>query len=1027
MNENDPSRLTNQASVPRLELGGNFMEDRPETESPKVEEIPQPKPEEDSKKKLAEDREKADSEKKDEKGRGKRKKESKKLDKKQQAHPEVSAEVQSKIKEAWDKFAPDWRTWDIDLQRGIEQDIKMGKLPPEPISGGAVGPTALVAHDLLGGGQELNDPASVERLIIDRKERDKFFNSIFELVDASPHEFFQQAFTFENQITLTRFMNIIMKSSRDSRLDPVQMRLLEEDFERYQFERRIREGAHNVNAILYIPSVKAEQLFEHLQSIESLLGDAAHRVLGVVDMANIFERVLREEMRNNGGYLRPEAITGIVKTDKVQAIDPATGAPAVDAAGDPIYDDVVVKVKEGDVERRVKEIFAEYVAKNHGVYRRDENGQAELINKEFQPWETDRVFSTARAVMIMSERLLSIAAEGKLGAGSGHWHSLFLQDILQGYSAIIHGLGKFGFTEEAAAIFMQDPDENVKKAFGLLSLWNPKKYEEAYKEFTNNPKAILECEDDFFALQKQNPFKVGDMLTFQAWRVIENPDEPSAVRDFIMEGRGRMKGRWDTHRAAGDPTADIYEEFIHRTEFTVPRNATRKQKGGILKAREEAWAAAHPGAPSLETYIKYANEYFKWIGTAVRFDTLRTTLDKLSKPSKGDGEALKLWERQIRKAEKKTDDAKTEAEKERNADKAKIKYDEYVKKREELEKLENADRIIQRMVKLQPHRLYDKSPDIEKRINERLFTFLHYPDKEHQTPAQKAVVQKIVDNFYLIENVLFRERERLLDEGKTFDSDNLSLDEFLARADIITDDPALHLDAATQRAQAIEFRNIFVDDYNTNKDKYLVELVYRRDYRHGFVLWSGDVPLNEYRLTALGPSGSFVRRARDNKTTGEAATEVFKFMGKLSEFKSLEQMIPFLRVVYDKVAIYSPDRAKDVIADISVGVAKFVAERPTTNIPIWGFFERQFLKPSFAKIVYGETGLSVGATEVKNFFNILHKHQHMITKEKYNEIIKKKVPGGKPDVVVNVASIMSQLIALAILFHFFTELFKKKN
>ena len=386
----------------------------------------------------------------------------------------------------------------------------------------------------------------------------------------------------------------------------------------------------------------------------------------------------------------------------------------------------------------------------------------------------------------MSERLFSIAAEGKMGQGLAHYHSLFLQDILQGYSAIIHGLGKFGFTEENAAIFLQDPDEKIQKVLGLLSLWDPKKYEDAYHEFTKNPKAILESDNEFFALQKQNPFRVGDMFTLQVWRFIEDPDEPSAVQDFILRGRERMKSRWNTHHP-GIPTADIYEEFVHKTEFTVPRNATQNQKNGILRAREQAWQAAYPGAPSLEEYVKYANEYFKWVGTAVRFDTLRTTLDKLAKPPKGDGEALKLWKKQIEHAKKEADKEKVEAENERDVKKAIKKYGKYREAWEKLEKLETADKIIERMVKLQPHRLYDKSQDIRKRVNERLFAYLGFfdaahqiLDEAHQTPAQKAVVQQIIDNFYLVESVLFRqERERLLNQGKTFDSNRLSLNEFL--------------------------------------------------------------------------------------------------------------------------------------------------------------------------------------------------------------------------------------------------------
>lgn len=1033
-------RLTNQAPHPRLELGVNIMSD-----GPKSPEQPKPIEPEKSQESRPVDKtvppEKIEAARlawiKHNEGRVVGVDEQRVIDeivRRGIGPEEVTPEKVEAARKAWEdvKLLDDkGNSVQASEQEGVKELIKMGITPDEYASTydvmhrpGAMAvppppnPTAAQVTAVVERGQ-LDITRLPEVLGYSPRVRDEYFNNIFEVVDASPHEFFQQAFTFENQQRLSEFMKIVLNASKEPTIDPTIRAQLQADYDRYQLQRRIREGTHNVNAILYIPSIKAEQLFEHLQSVESLIGDAANRALGVTDMANILERVLREEMRKNEGYLRPEAITGMIKTDPVQRRDPATGMLVFDpVTGNPVYDDVVVEVKEGDVERRVKEIFMQQVARNNGIFTRDENGQAVLINKTFESWEVNRVFITARAVMIMSERLLSIAAEGKMGRGFGHWHSLFLQDILQGYSAIYHGLGKFGFTEEHAAMLLQDPEKDVDKLFGsvgkalhLLSLWNPKEYEQAYKNFTDNPKSILESDTEFFAIQQQNPFRVGDMLSIQAWRFIEDPDEPSIIQEMVAKGRERMGLRWDMYHP-GQPTFDVYEEFMKRTQFRVPRNATKAQKEAILKSRREAWEATYPVAPTIEEYIRYANEYFKWIGTAVRFDTLRTTLDKLKKPQKNAtaAEVISLWQGQVDKARQKWLKSK------KNED------------RESFEKLENADKIIERMVRLQPHRLYDKSPDIKKRVDQNLFAYLHFPpDEAHHTPAQRAIVQKILDNFYSIERRLFIERERLLHEGKTFDSNALSLDEFFNMPDMFVDDPVLGLDAATQKDHAIHFRDFFIDDYNTKKDKYLIELVYRRNYKHGFVLWSGDVPWDEYRLTAVGPTGSFARRARDNKTTGEAATELFKMMGQLDKFKSLDQAIPFLRVVYDKIAIYSPDRAKEVIADFAIGLAKFFVERPTTNIPGWGFFERQFLRPSFAKIIYGETGLASGAAEVRNFFNTLYNHEHMITKDKHKEILKEKVPGSKLDMEVNVASVISQLIALAMLLGFLNELFKKKH
>ena len=263
----------------------------------------------------------------------------------------------------------------------VEKESIEAGIPP--MSGGAVGPfpspppPSVAAINAIINRVEspLDLPRITELVGYDSKARDEYFNNIFEIVDSSLHEFFQQAFGFQSSQRYETFMTIILNASREPQIDPILRVTLEADYERYQVQRRLVEGIHNVNAILYIPSIKPEQIYEHFQSIESLIGDAAHRVLGVVEMANILERALREEMRKNEGYLRPEAITGTVKPQNVQKLD-AAGNPVLDAAGNPVYDNVLIKIAEGDVERRVKELFKRYVTRapaNHGLYTRKED------------------------------------------------------------------------------------------------------------------------------------------------------------------------------------------------------------------------------------------------------------------------------------------------------------------------------------------------------------------------------------------------------------------------------------------------------------------------------------------------------------------------------------------------------------------------------------------------------------------------------------------------------------------------------
>jgi len=834
-----------------------------------------------------------------------------------------------------------------------------------------------------------------------RKEREKYFNSLFEVVDAVPHEFFDKAFNqFRQGVQYDIFMQLLIQASKNDVpagvvLTQDEIREAKEDFERFQHERRVKEALHNVNAILYLPSVKGKQLLESMQQYESLLGDYAVRNPGLVEMMNLYEGMLREEMAVNGGYLPPETITGKIDSRTEDSVD-ANGNLLFDQEGHKIVDTYLIQVsKEGTVEEKAKARFKEFVNK-YGLTGRNESGQITRLNlppEGLQNWEIDRTFIAARGMMIMNGRLLSVAAEGKLGDGLSQYSSLFLQDILQSYSPFIHLIGKYGITESHLTAYLFNPDEKTKKFLGILNIWDPNTLKKTLAKYNKNERSILESPNEFFYLMQQNPNRAGDMYTWQSWRYADDPETPSAIKDFVAKGRERMHHRWDTHHQNA-PTSDVYENFIHQRKYNIPRNAAPEKGDFIKETMKKDWGEfvtannLPADTPTLENYVDYVNEYLNWVGTGLRFERMRGTFDKLEKPELDDngypirGEVLRLWNEQ-----KTLPGRRGEAVRE-------------------------ADKLFERMVSIQPHRLYLLSERIQKRINARL----GLPEAKFQTQQQKERVERILKNLSALEIGLFRNREELLEAGKTFDNDNkVSLEDILQIG--VIDDP-------NEAAEVRLFMQAFSEDYESQKDKYLEEFVYRRETRHGFVLWGGDIPQDEFGMSALGPTGSFVRRARDNMAQIEAFEEEVKLLNGITEIKTPEDLIKQLDVIYLKIQGYSGERAKEAMGYKLEGFLKFFAESSTTKIPVFGIGQKMVGKSSFAQIMYGG-GMPAWAAPVLRDTITRMKNHHRITESKAEELYG-RVGAGWGDVFVDSGVTFGELLIAYLLYYSATRIYKGK-
>jgi len=835
-------------------------------------------------------------------------------------------------------------------------------------------------------------PRQKESLLKERKVRDRYFNKIFEIVDAKPHRFFQEAFDLNMQFEHTDFIRLIIDGAkRDPStgvdLTEEQVRALEEDIDRYEREFRLREAAHNQNAILFLPSVKAEQLFDNMQQSESLLADLAFKTPGVLKMMDIYEEALREEMMQNEGYLKPEAITGTTEY-KNEPLRGEDGQLLRDEKGNVIVGTVFTDVEKGVVELRTKKKFKEFV-RDHKLTARDKDGNLVVIqpDQSLEDWDINRIFITARAMMIMTGRFMSIAAEGKLGRGLAQYQSLFLQDILQAWSPDIHLLGKYGITESALAAYLNKPDERLTRILGIFHTWDPNTLKETLEKYKDNELAILEAVDEYFYIARQNPNRAGDAFTWQSWRYPTDPEIPGSLKEFILRGRRKMGERWDrTHEGA--PSHEDYEEFLKKKEYEIPRTIKKKKAGDkkevlggdIKKRRAEGWVRDHPGAPPIEEYEKYANEYINWVGTALRFEFRRSAL-------------------------------------------------QYLKPGESSKEFNEATEILEQMVRLQPHRLFLKSEAIRNRITESLFGEKY----KFITEAQKQTIDRTLENLHIMETTLLRDRERLLDRGKLFkdlayvmDTAEGPINYF---TEIITNDE--------DRAFAERFVKAFTGyedpahpdtmingDWPDHKEDYLNEFIYRREYRHGFALWNGDMPLDEFKMSALGPTGSFVRRARDNKYQAEAWGEEVKLLNALKDVHSPDDLIKGFRAIYDKIALYSSDRAKEVMAEKAPGFVKFFAESWKTNLPIVGFLIRQFGKPSFAKIVYGRSAPAFSSTEQRYIYDQML-DKELITEKAHKEITE-KAPGSREDMWVDVGVTITQLIAIAFILYMLEKTLKEK-
>lgn len=814
--------------------------------------------------------------------------------------------------------------------------------------------------------REYGAPYTEEEILNNKAIRDEVFNNLFAGVDSTPHEFFDRAFNpltygarYENFIGLIR--NGSINQVRGIPIKEDLRQELEQDFQRYQTERRVRQSLHDMNAILYLPTVKADQLYDSMQQFSSDLADFALRSPGVRQMMDLYEANLRASIMNDDGYLKPEAVLG-----------------EVHSRTSPDGNRLITSVDRAKVEKITKEQF-ESRLKEGKIILRGENGSIMPLSKETHSWEIDRIFTISRGMMIVSERLLSLAAESRLPK-DGQYTSLFLQDIIQSYSPYIHLLAKYGITESGLAAYLYK-DKEASSFLGLLRTHTPNELKKTLEEFEKDPLKTFYESNELLYLMRGNPNRAGDIFTWLSWRIGDRPDAVTMSERFLKLGKDRMKDR------------------IRKNNLPIPTGLSREE---------------------------YENEYANWIGTGLRFEKLRSTappnmhhipqeLSELRDELRTAHRAGAISE--LRRISNLKEDKKTKKENE------KIKEEkEYAT---EILREDGRRLLLKRMSTLQSHRLYSISPEVRARVNKSL----GLPENNKDfTEEQKNLILETINSLSILESSVLENREKFLDEGKTFDAidfigPNLSQSENNLINEIKKGVNRANYSSAKEYRREVnkrlkmlkKFAIAVRNDFKKNEEAYMEEFSTNREYKHGFVLWSGDAPLDEFNASALGPTGGFARRARDNKAQAAAVGEEIKLLGSLKHIKSGEQLVKALEEIYAKIAEYDPTKAKQATAEKAEGIIKFFLADTRVNIPILGQIMEQTGHASLAQLVYGKMAPVWHSAEARFVLMELH-HKQFITEEKFQEL-SAKLTAGKREQALDIGSTLTQFAALAILLY----------
>jgi hypothetical protein len=284
-------------------------------------------------------------------------------------------------------------------------------------------------------------------------------------------------------------------------------------------------------------------------------------------------------------------------------------------------------------------------------------------------------------------------------------------------------------------------------------------------------------------------------------------------------------------------------------------------------------------------------------------------------------------------------------------------------------------------------------------------------------------ITEITTNLSLVETAMLRDRETLLNQGVRFDQLDLTDPRFSHYFnDVIQGEGAQGKIGA-----ALRFASAVKEDFGRSGDAYWDEFIFKREYKHGFVLWSGDAPIDEFDTAALGPSGGFARRARDNENQAKAAGKELQLLDAIATGGAVtpEQVATGLVDIYKTIAIYDPGKAKRIIMEKYIGIARFFAADSLIIIPGVGDVLGMTRQSSFARMMYGNDMPAWQAMDTRIGSNILRNRLQL----KPDEIreMEQALFAAKSDVAVEFAVTMAKLMTIALLIYLGTKVLNEKE
>ena len=852
-------------------------------------------------------------------------------------------------------------------------------------------------YDYLHGVQsEAGNEARLDDVVADRRVRDLAFDKIFALVDAQPDQQFQTAFDiFTDGVKYRTFLDDLLRASQNETLITPEaiekyktlhalpggtpngeivrniQAELKEDLERYKLERRVREVVHNANFALDVPNIKAEQVYGFVDGFSSELIDYVWRIPGVRDMMNIYENQLRKAMWDRDGYLDPEDVRRYVRTN----ISELPGGQASRRN----------EVRIPEIEKETKRLFQEYVSKQ-GIYVRSDDRDKKIWEEprtELKDHEVDRVFTTARGMMVLSMRMLSLASESKMPP-KGQFNSLFLQDVMQSYAPFVHLLAKYNVPSyKALSMLLTEPDRD-KTLFGKVRKpWQAKQLAHVahvLQETGEGTRKILDGRfGELLQIRRLNPALCGDAFGFLGWRAGEDAADVTGTELFLRIGEERMRNRV---------------------------------------------AANHPA--NEDEYIK---EYGNWIGTGFRFERLRGDLlsPKEDTKTKAEEASKRLLGRMVDlqpgRVFFKSYKVQSRLNPALDALAAELGYGRStpVDAAVPEDKPGRASSIMMQRVSDNLLFLESKMHQMRETLLDDGFTF-------HGTDGTTAIS---------LDEVLDRVGEANLPHADPNDME--ATQRF---RELMNQDFAEYQDNKGHWEEMPDHGHGKSKEYTSEEEGYHQEFIYNREYNHAFTLWSGDAPVDEFNMAATGPTGGFARRARENQSVGEANQLLTGMLSDLKYIRTPDEAFGHLTKIYSKIADYDAEKAKETVTYLSEGLLKLFGATGLAKIPILGGaiktwpqafqgitrglgkipvvgkpfgWASEYMTGSAAQMIFDNPRMPVWhATEMRYFIQNLLYEKGYISKPQMKDLAN-HMTARKLDVNIDLWQTMAPLLSVAIL------------